>query len=187
MSVALMLVDIQKGVIAEARNNPDMETNALTLLEAWRAARAPVVHVQHASTDPASPLAPERPGYDFRPGFEPQAGERHVIKSQSAPFAQTGLADDLRAERIEDLVIAGVCTEHCVSSTARAASNLGFRVTIVGDACHAWSRRDPMTGRLIPAEDIHRMELAILSGEYADVVTARDAVDLALVAEMLDF
>ena len=185
MSVALMLVDIQKGVMAEARNNPDMETNGRKLLAVWRDSAAPVVHVQHASTNPNSPLAPERPGYAFREGFMPQPGERHVIKSQSAPFAETGLAEDLRADGIDHLVVAGVCTEHCVSSTVRAAANLGFHVTLAGDACHAWLRQDPATDQLIPAEDVHRMELAILHGEYASVVATAEAVQLAG-TEMLD-
>lgn len=176
--LALMLVDIQKGVMAPGRSNLGMEANALALLAAFRQAGLPVIHLQHASTEHGSQLTPGLPGFHFRDGFEPRPGERHQIKSVTTPFQGTTLAENLRAEGIGHLVMAGVCLEHCVSSVVRAASNLGFRITLAGDACHAWERR-AVSGTPIPAEEIHRIELAILNGEYCSVVSTAEALSLA--------
>lgn len=184
MGRALLLIDIQQGLEPDAhwggaRNNPDAEDNARALLAAWRAAGAPVVVVQHASTEPNSPLRPERPGFALKDGFEPAPGEKHIVKHTNSAFIGTDLEQWLRDNAIGAVTICGLITEHCVSTTARMAANLGFAVDLIADACHAHAQKDPFTGEMIPAETVHQVELAILNGEFARVTTTAEALALA--------
>lgn len=172
---ALILIDFQTGFddpVWGARNNPGAEARAAGLLGRWRHAAAPVVHVRHLSTTPGSPLAPG-PGAAFKPEVAPRPGEPVFEKSVNAAFIGTGLGDHLRALGITDLVIAGLTTPHCVSTTARMAANLGFGVTLAHDACAAfavnadtgWSGAPAMT-----PDEIHASAVSHLHGEF---VTAR--------------
>ena len=174
-------IDVQRGFDHPrwgARNNPALEANGVSLLEAWRAAGLHLVHVRHDSVTPGSSLAPGQPGNGFRPGFEPRGGEALVTKSVNSAFIGTDLELRLRRLDASAVVLFGISTDMCVSTTARMASNLGFRTILVGDACAAFDVTGP-DGVRIPAEAIHRAHLATLHAEFAEVVST-EAVLAAL-------
>lgn len=152
------------------RNNPRMEDNGQRLLAAWRRRGWPVIHVRHDSTRADSPLHPGHAGHAFRPGFEPRDGEAVVGKSVNAAFIGTDL--DLRLRRLGmiDLVLFGITTDMCVSTSARVAANLGYRVRLAGDACACFGLPDP-DGTMLSADAIHRAHLATLHAEFAEVLT----------------
>jgi nicotinamidase-related amidase len=168
---ALLLVDVQQGLVEAnygPRNNPGAERNIASLLSAWRGAGRPVIHVQHMSVEPGSFLRPELPGNALKPEALPQAGEPLFQKKVNSAFIGTGLEAHLRAEGIGAIVLAGLTTDHCVASTARMASDLGFQVTVVDDATATFDRPMP-DGTMIPAAEIHRVTLATLHGEFATI------------------
>jgi nicotinamidase-related amidase len=170
-SSALLLIDVQQGFADPrwgARNNPDAEQRIAALLAAWRRAGWPVLHVQHMSQEPGSPLRPEAPGNAFRPEAAPLAGEPLFQKTVNSAFIGTTLEEHLRHEGIGALVIAGLTTDHCVSTTARMAGNLGFEVVIVEDATATFERTGP-DGVRYSAEQMHRLALASLHGEFGRV------------------
>ena len=172
-ATALLLIDVQRAWDDPSwgvRSTPGAEANVARLLAAFRAAGRPVLHVRHASGNPASPLHPDQPGHAFKPEAQPLPGEPVFTKSVHAAFLGTGLEEHLRAHGIQGLVIAGITTHLCVSSTARLGSNLGFAVTVVSDASSALSLDDGAGGR-IPAETAHRVALAELRGQFARVAT----------------
>jgi len=177
---ALILIDIQTGLEAGAywgaRNNPDAEVKAGRLLAHWREKHWPLVHIGHESTNPKSPL--QGVGTAFKPPVLPMAGEVVMMKQVNSAFIGTNLEAHLRGHGISDLVICGLTTPHCVSTTARMAANLGFTVMLIGDACAAFTSSADTSfdkGPAMSAEDIHRTALAHLHGEFA-LVTTTDAL-----------
>ena len=171
-STTLLVIDLQRGFDDRywgRRNNPALEHRASELLRAWRAARRPVVHVRHMSTEPLSPLRPGQPGNDFKPETAPARGEAVIEKSVNSAFIGTPLETDLRRAGCRGLVIAGLTTNHCVSTTVRMAGNLGFETWVVSDATAAFDRLGH-DGVLRSAEQIHANALSDLHGEFATVV-----------------
>jgi nicotinamidase-related amidase len=176
--IALLLIDIQQGMDHPrwgARNNPDAEQNIEALLAAWRQAAWPVIHVQHMSQEPGSPLRADAPGNAFKAEVVPHDGEPVFQKTVNSAFIGTTLESHLRREGIHALVVVGLTTDHCVSTTARMAGNLGFEVVVVEDATATFERMGP-DGVRYSAEQMHRSALASLHGEFAQVQSANDVL-----------
>lgn len=178
---ALLLIDVQQGLDDPrlgARNNPDAEQRIADLLAAWRGSGWPVIHVQHLSLEPHSPLREDVPGHAFKVEALPKGDEPVFRKHVNSAFIGTDLETHLRAHGIEALVIVGLTTDHCVSTTTRMAGNLGFNVTLVEDATATFERRGP-DGTLYSADLMHRVALASLHGEFATVRSTRDVLAAA--------
>lgn len=178
-SSALLLIDVQQGFDLPrwgARNNPGAERQIASLLAAWRQAGWPIVHVQHMSQTPGSPLRAGEPGNAFKPEATPREGEPVFQKTVNSAFIGTGLEAHLRQQGVRSLVIAGLTTDHCISTTARMAGNLGFDVAVAADATATFDRRGP-DGATYPADQIHGAELASLHGEFATVQSTAEILD----------
>ncbi|MCY4061512.1 MAG: cysteine hydrolase family protein [Chloroflexi bacterium] len=170
---ALLIIDVQEGLDEPrlgARNNPAAESNMARLLTEWRARKRPVFHVQHMSAEPDSPLRPERPGNAIKREVAPIGDEPVIQKTVNAAFIGTDLRERLLEAGIESLVIIGLTTDHCVSSTARMAGDLGFRVIVVADATAAHERLS-YDGARHSAETVHELALANLYQEFATILT----------------
>lgn len=170
---ALLVIDVQQGFDDQkwgTRNNPDAETNIARLLEHWRASGQPVIHIQHHSTERSSALHPDQPGCGFKAEAMPYAGELIFTKQVNSAFIGTGLEQHLRSQNICRLVIVGLTTDHCVSTTTRMAGNLGFSTTLVSDATATFNRQG-LDGSNIPAEVIHCVHLASLNGDFCRVLS----------------
>ena len=168
----LLIIDVQVG-LDEARlgrrNNPGAEANMARLLAEWRQRGRPIFHIQHMSTEPQSPLRPDFPGNAIKPIVAPQGDEPLIQKQVNNAFVGTDLQARLRAAEINSLVIIGLTTEHCVSTTARMASDLGFETVVVADATAAHESRS-YDGTLHPAETVHQLALAHLHQEFATIL-----------------
>lgn len=169
---ALILIDMQQGFDEPywgTRNNPNAEENIAKLLGAWRAKGWPVIHVHHHSQNEASPLHPSSPGCAVKPEFKPVDGEPIFQKRVNSGFIGTNLEQELRDRDISHLVIVGLTTDHCVSTTTRMAANFGFQVQLVSDATATFDRVGP-NGQHYTADQMHDLALASLHNEFADVV-----------------
>jgi nicotinamidase-related amidase len=131
--------------------------------------------VRHDSVQPGSPLTLGLPGNALRKGFEPQGDESLVTKSVNAAFIGTDLDLRLRRQGVDQVVLFGLTTDMCVSTTARVAANLGYRTIVVGDATACFDLVDT-DGRAISAAELHRAHLATLHAEFATVATTTAVV-----------
>jgi nicotinamidase-related amidase len=172
---ALLLIDIQKGFEDIAywggqRNNPEAESRMSELLNTWRENSLPIFHVKHCSTNPVSPLRETHPGNQFNELVAPEEGEPIIKKKVNSAFIGTDLQERLEQAGIKTLVIIGLTTDQCVSTTVRMAGNLGYKTFVVTDATATFNKKG-MDGQNYPAELIHETALASLHNEFATVVT----------------
>ncbi|MGA7730479.1 MAG: cysteine hydrolase family protein [Chloroflexia bacterium] len=171
-STALVVIDVQKGLDEPywgERNNPEAEQNMARLLDAWRRRGMPIYYIQHQSKNPNSPLRPNYVGNEIKDIVRPRAGEPVLQKNENSAFIGTDLEERLRAGNQNTVVLTGLTTDHCVSSTARMAANLGFDTIVVSDATATNERYSPITSRHFTAEEMHEAELTSLSGEFARI------------------
>lgn len=169
----LLLIDCQLGFNDPSwghRNNPHFEMNAQAVLAHWRARGGQIIHVRHASLEPESPLRSEVPGFAFFDWAKPKENEIEIVKNVNSCFIGTDLEQVLRSKRHEKLIVLGLTTNHCVSTTVRMAGNLGFEVCLVGDACATFSRTGS-NGEIFDADLLHRTALASLHGEFCKVIS----------------
>ncbi|MGI9608553.1 MAG: isochorismatase family protein [Acidimicrobiales bacterium] len=167
----LVLIDVQVGLDAPEygeRNNPDAEAHMAELLATWRERQLPVIHVVHDSLEDASPLKLDQPGGAIKPEATPVAGEPVIPKHANSCFIGTPVQSMLVEMGATEVVMAGLTTNHCVSTSVRMAANLGFDVTLVSDATAAHPAPGS-DGFEILAAQIHEIALASLRGEFADV------------------
>ncbi|HID68659.1 MAG TPA: cysteine hydrolase [Roseibacterium sp.] len=179
MASALILIDIQVGFDSPlwgSRNNPGAEDNAGLLLAAWRKSSAPICHIRHISSEPGSPLGPGA-GSTFKPQVTPFDGEAIFEKSVNSAFIGTQLEQHLTQSSIADLVICGLTTPHCVSTTTRMAANLGFTVRLAHDACASFAANASTEwaeamAPLAP-QVIHDTAISHLHGEFARAMSTQ--------------
>lgn len=175
-NAVLLPIDMQMGFDdpgSPPRWNADLDANGLALLTAWRSANRPIIHVRHDSIQPGSTLAPDRPGNRLRPGFEPQGNEPLMTKTVNAAFIGTDL--DLRLRRLgaRHVVVFGLLTDQCVSTTIRVGANLGWDMILVPDACDCFALPNGQGG-IIPADQIHAAHVATLAFEFCRTLSVAE-------------
>ncbi len=178
-NAALLVVDMQLGFNDPAwgaRNNPTMEARVEALIGAWRDVGAPIIHVHHDSPGSSGRMRPGTPGNAPKPEATPLGDEAVYRKRVNSAFIGTGLRPDLRRSGIETLVIVGLTTNHCISTTARMAGNLGFETFVVEDATAAFERAG-LDGKIRPAQEVHNAALSDLQSEFAEIVDSHEVID----------
>jgi len=171
---ALVVIDIQQfyfeGGLVPLTGSVEAANQARRVLEAFRARKLRIFHVRHVPKSVA--LVEGEPAdaqYRIRPEVQPAAGEKIVTKRYANSFRETDLLDSLRQKGIKTLVIVGMQTHMCVEAASRAATDLGFDVVVVHDACA--TRPLEFEGRTVPAEMVHAAALAAIKGTYGRVVS----------------
>ena len=171
---ALILVDVQKAFLNEEywggnRNNKDAEIICGKILNKWRELDLPIFHIRHSSTNPNSKLNKQDDGFNFNENVIPLENEPIITKEVNSAFIGTDLKELLDEQTITTLVIVGITTNHCVSTTTRMAGNFGFETYVISDATAAFDRIG-INGEKYDAKTIHLTSLANLNEEFATVI-----------------
>lgn len=179
---ALLLIDIQKGFENVAfwgggRNNVDAEEKAAKLLDKWRHLNLPIFHVRHSSENPESHLHKNCIGFAFHELVQPLPAETIITKTVNSAFIGTPLKELLDKEHIDTVVVLGITTNHCVSTTARMASNLGYDTYVIEDATATFDLVG-IDGHKYSADLIHKTALANLNGEFATIWSTEELLAL---------
>ena len=175
---AVVMIDAQNEYLSGALPLPGIDRaleEGARLLAAARAAGRPVVHVRHKGR-PGGLFDPETANFAIAAPVAPLPGETVVTKGLPNAFSGTDLDAVLKSLEVSSLIVAGFMTHMCVSSTVRAALDLGYGCTVVGNACATRDLPDGHGG-VVTAGDLHRAELAALRDRFAVVVDV--AADLS--------
>lgn len=176
VNATLLLIDFQNEYREGPLALPDADAaiaRTAELLAAARAAGARVIHVAHkGATDGLFDRTARRGA--IVEALAPRTGEVVIEKPRPNAFSGTDLAARC-GEPGADLVVAGFMTHMCVSSTVRAALDLGFRSTVAADAC---ATRDlPGTNGTVSAAALHEAALAALGDRFAGIFSTRCLIE----------
>jgi nicotinamidase-related amidase len=175
----LVVIDAQEdyvsGVLPLVGVDAAMDAGARLLARA-RALGRPIIHVCHRG-GPGGFMDPDAGG---RPHgrMAPRPGEPVVWKTRISGFEGTDLAERIAAAGADRLILVGFMTHMCLSTTTRAASDRGYRCTVVAEVAATRTLPDPLGGDAPSADVVHRLALAELADRFALVVpTVRDLKD----------
>lgn len=178
-SIGLIIVDVQEAFEDNKwgkRNNSEAEVNMSRILTHWRQQGHPVIYIQHQSDDPRSLFYPENKGFKIKEIVAPGQGEVIFTKKVNSGFIGTNLEEYLHENNITDVVIMGLTTPHCVSTTTRMSGNLGFNTYLISDATAAYGLTDH-NGNGHDPEQIHNITLATLHDEFATILTTDELIN----------
>ena len=136
---ALLVIDMQVGLVAGAYRAGEVLGTIATLLAKARSSGTTVVYLQHES-DEFEPLKRGTPTWQIHPEIMPAEGELVIPKRASDSFYQTSLRGELEARRVRHLVVTGMMTEACVDTTSRAAIRPRLRCHSRGGRAHHLER-----------------------------------------------
>lgn len=173
---ALVIIDVQNDYFPagkmELAGAQQAGSNSQKILAYFRENNLPVVHIKHiAINEGADFFLPNTYGVEINTLVAPKSNEKVIVKHFPNSFRETDLLMYLQKEKIENLVITGMMTDVCVDSTTRAAFDLGFNNTIIGDATATRDRE--LNGEIVKAAQVQRSFLAgisALGSLYAEIV-----------------
>lgn len=179
-NTALIIVDIQNdyfpGGNFEQEGADDAAKKAAKALAEFRAREMPVIHIRHENLrDSARFFLPGSEGAEIHDSVTPMEGEKVILKNYPNSFRDTDLEQELRSLGVQRVVITGMMTLMCIDATSRAASDLGFEVIVLSDACAA--RALEFDGVAVPAVQVHAAFLAALQMFYANVMSTDSLIE----------
>lgn len=129
-NTALLVVDVQNGVVGAAHERDAVVANIGGLVDRARLEHIPVVWVQHSDEE----LAMGSDDWRIVPELTPEDAEHLVEKSHGDSFEDTTLEMVLSGLGVGRLVVVGAQTDHCIRSTLDGAIRRGYDATLVSDA-----------------------------------------------------
>ncbi len=177
---ALIVIDIQNDYFPGGQwtlaNMDAAADNAARLIAAARSAGDRVIHIRHEfPSDDAPFFASGSDGAKIHAKVRPADGETTILKHQVNAFHETDLKSTLDRGGVKDLTICGAMSHMCVDAATRAASDFGYGVTLIHDACA--SRDLEFNGATNPAAQVHAAYMSALGFAYATLKTAEEFLD----------
>lgn len=176
-SQALLVIDVQVGVVHDAWRRDEVVANIAQVVEHARATHIPVIWVQHSDDW----MAIGSDNWAIVPELQPLENESKIDKNYCSSFETTNLEDVLSGINVGHLVICGAQTNNCVRHTIHAALERGYDITLIEDA-HTTSDGDWDNGTLRAADIIDDQNRSCagyqLPGRSASLITTGDLVGI---------
>ncbi|MEO0439184.1 MAG: isochorismatase family protein [Pseudomonadota bacterium] len=174
----LIVLDVQRAIdqpVWNGKNNPGYLHVIQALLKHWREQHWPVIHVKHNEAHPASTYHTHGPWNAFKEEVAPLETESVVSKAQNCAFIDTELDALLQTLQAKSFVLVGVVVHNSIDATVRAGKALGYEILLPADGTTAVpvQGRD---GKLWDAATVYELSLAILDGEYAQVIDSASLI-----------
>lgn len=174
----LLLVDVQKAFLDPNypglnRNNPNAEVVCGKILNSWRELKLPVIHVRHSSIYPDSLLHESKIGFEFNDNVKPLDSELVLTKSVNSAFIGTDLSIILKESKTTTIVVVGMTTNHCISTTVRMSGNLGYNTYLISDSTACYDTKS-LNGDIISCDVIYDSSIASLNNEFATVIDSSE-------------
>ncbi len=174
----LIILDVQDAIdrpVWNGKNNPGYLAVIQRLLAYWRGNSWPVLHIKHDEPTPTSSYHTHGPWNGIKEEVAPIAGEIIIVKQQNCAFIGTELDTLLRGMQADRLVLTGVVIHNSMDATVRAGKALGYDIILPSDATTAVPVVGP-DGKSWDTATVQDLTLAILSGEYAEVLTSDEVI-----------
>ena len=174
MVYGLLLVDIQNDYFSGGRMElvgmTEASRKAGDLLKLFRDKKWRTFHVQHVEHDAeASFFGSKTVGVEIHESVKPLVDDIVIQKSYPNSFRETLLKEEIVKTGVERLVICGAMSHMCIDATTRAAFDMGFKCTVIHDACA--TKHLQFGSKIIPAKQVHGSFMAALGSVYADVMS----------------
>lgn len=174
---AIIVIDLQNEYLPTGKlpltGIEAAAANAVKVIADARANGVPVFHIQHIFANNEMPVfVPDSDGIKIQSTVLPAGNEPVIVKNYVNSFLKTNLRQLLEEQGIEDLVVVGAMSHMCVDAAVRAASDFGYGVTVLHDACATLDLE--FNGVKVPAEQVHATMMAALAFAYAKVQSTSD-------------
>lgn len=174
---ALLVIDLQNEYLPTGKlplvNIEQAAANAVKVIAKARQQGIQVIHVQHIA-DAGSPIfEPSSNGIEFQDTVKPQ-DESVIIKNHINAFLNTNLKEILDSNQVTELVVIGAMSHMCVDAAVRAASDFGYKVKVIHNACATLDLE--FNGVKVPASHVHATLMAAFEFSYAQVISTEDYV-----------
>lgn len=175
---ALLVIDLQNEYLPTGKlplvNIKQTAANAVNVIAKARQEGTQVIHVQHIGKAESPIFQPSSNGIEFQDIVKPQANETVVIKNQINAFLNTNLKEILDSNEVTELVVIGAMSHICIDAAVRAASDFGYKVKVIHDACATLDLE--FSGVKIPAAHVHTTIMAAFEFAYAQVISTEDYI-----------
>lgn len=174
---AIVVVDLQNDYWPSGKWPLDgidlAAANAARVIEKARAAGDTVIHVRHESSSSDAPFfVPGSVGAEISDVVRPAPEETVILKNYPNAFRETGLKQALDEKNVEEVVVVGAMSHMCIAATGRAATDFGYKTTVVHDACA--TRDVEFNGVTVPAAQVHAANMSALAFAYGEVIGTAD-------------
>jgi len=174
---AIIVIDLQNEYLPTGKlpltGIEQAAANAAKIIASARERAFPVFHIQHISANNEMPVfVPGSDGSKIQTAVQPAGNEPVIVKNSVNSFLKTSFRQLLDEQEITSLVVVGAMSHMCVDAAVRAASDFGYDVTVLHDACATMDLE--FNGVSVPAEQVHATMMAALAFAYAKVISTEE-------------
>ena len=174
---ALLVIDLQNEYLPTGKlplvNIEQAAANAVKVIAKTRQHGTQVIHVQHIFANGEFPaFEPGSNGIEFQDAVKPNVDETIIVKNYVNSFLNTDLKEALDKNGIAELVIIGAMSHMCIDAAVRAASDFGYKVKVIHDACATLDLE--FNGIKVPASHVHATLMAAFEFAYAEVISTAE-------------